>query len=279
MQSPHHDHPSDDENEVQSETYHSFEADSDTEEIQSEESVRVRALIASSRGDLIGLQNCLRDAEQLKQEGNEFFRSSSWSDAMMAYRRALVRIPARKFSRDKGKGKKRDVSPPEDREELFPRASPEEDTKPLPLTGLDLECAKARAILNANIAACHVKLGEHEEAVKACTKALEDDPSYVKPLQRRAQCNERIGSWTALSAAQEDYKKLVTLLPPSSPQANEVQRALRSLGPRVEAAQKLEMGEMMDKLKGMGNRKFGLSTDNFKFEPNGQGGYSMNFAQ
>lgn len=24
--------------------------------------------------------------------------------------------------------------------------------------------------------------------------------------------------------------------------------------------------------------KFGLSTDNFKFEPNGQGGYSMNFA-
>ena len=24
---------------------------------------------------------------------------------------------------------------------------------------------------------------------------------------------------------------------------------------------------------------FGLSTDNFKFEPNGQGGYSMNFAQ
>lgn len=24
---------------------------------------------------------------------------------------------------------------------------------------------------------------------------------------------------------------------------------------------------------------FGLSTDNFKFEPNGQGGYSMNFVR
>lgn len=55
---------------------------------------------------------------------------------------------------------------------------------------------------------------------------------------------------------------------------------------------------MIDKMKGLGNsilgeqlfflkRKpeftdtfsgnFGLSTDNFKFEPNGQGGYSLNF--
>ena len=25
--------------------------------------------------------------------------------------------------------------------------------------------------------------------------------------------------------------------------------------------------------------KFGLSTDNFKFEPNGQGGYGMNFVR
>jgi len=59
------------------------------------------------------------------------------------------------------------------------------------------------------------------------------------------------------------------------------------------------MGEMVDKLKGLGNSvlgerntpkvgngaeevnagRFGLSTDNFKFEPNGQGGYSLNFAR
>lgn len=73
-----------------------------------------------------------------------------------------------------------------------------------------------------------------------------------------------------------------------------------ALKPRVEAAQKQETGEMLDKLKGFGNSilgeqgfdteaislltrqtqgNFGLSTDNFKFEPNGQGGYSMNFAQ
>lgn len=30
----------------------------------------------------------------------------------------------------------------------------------VPLSGLELECAKARAVLNANIGACHVKLVE-----------------------------------------------------------------------------------------------------------------------
>ena len=58
----------------------------------------------------------------------------------------------------------------------------------------------------------------------------------------------------------------------------------------------MDMFGMMGKLKDLGNSvlgktnqhtpciadcivlgRFGLSTDNFKFEPNGQGGYSMNF--
>lgn len=79
-----------------------------------------------------------------------------------------------------------------------------------------------------------------------------------------------------------DYQTLLDLLPPTSPQLAEVKRSLQSIKPRAEQAQKQEMGEMMDKLKGLGNSvlgNFGLSTDNFKFEPNGQGGYSMNFAR
>ena len=78
----------------------------------------------------------------------------------------------------------------------------------------------------------------------------------------------------------------------------EIERSVRLLTPRLEAAQKQETGEMLEKLKGLGNSilgiistllggymligfsgNFGLSTDNFKFEPNGQGGYSMNFVR
>jgi len=62
----------------------------------------------------------------------------------------------------------------------------------------------------------------------------------------------------------------------------ETERSLGLLKPRAEAAQKKETAEMVDKLKGLGNSilgNFGLSTDNFKFEPNGQGGYSVNFSR
>lgn len=81
-------------------------------------------------------------------------------------------------------------------------------------------------------------------------------------------------------------------------QTKDIETKLRFLKPRVEAAQKQETTEMLDKLKGLGNSllgmqpflklnhcsptcsgNFGLSTDNFKFEPNGQGGYSVNFSQ
>jgi hypothetical protein len=78
----------------------------------------------------------------------------------------------------------------------------------------------------------------------------------------------------------------------------ETKRKLQTLKPRVEAAQKRETDEMMGKLKDLGNTvlggetinytlhithshtgNFGLSTDNFQFVPNGQGGYSMNFVR
>jgi len=72
------------------------------------------------------------------------------------------------------------------------------------------------------------------------------------------------------------------MLPPLSPQAAEIKRSLNSLKPRIEAAQKREMDDMTGKLKELGNSflgNFGLSTNNFKFEQNPQGGYSMNFVQ
>lgn len=53
----------------------------------------------------------------------------------------------------------------------------------------------------------------------------------------------------------------------------------RVSGKRDQAAQR-EKDEMLGKLKGIGDSilgRFGLSTNNFKFEQNAQGGWGMKF--
>lgn len=52
------------------------------------------------------------------------------------------------------------------------------------------EQAPQQAVYFANIAACHVKLGNHHDAIKACTEALAVDPAYVKALARRSAAYE-----------------------------------------------------------------------------------------
>ncbi|KAJ3555545.1 hypothetical protein NM688_g2517 [Phlebia brevispora] len=227
---------------------------------------------------------------KVRLKGMDHFRAARWNEALAAYRSGLGHLPKRRTKEaslaDKGKQKENlDDLDAEETVDLAEGASTSQDTnvltEPEP-TPLETECVKARAVLNANIGACHVKLGEHKEVVVACTESLKDDPNYIKALQRRAASNNVLDTWSSLTSAQEDYNKLLTLLPSSSTQVVEIRRTLQAIKPRLEAAQKRETAEMVDKLKGLGNNllgHFGLSTDNFQFVPNGQGGYSMNFVR
>ena len=104
-----------------------------------------------------------------------------------------------------------------------------------------------------------------------------------KALMRRAKAKSEEGGWANLQGAEDDYRALAQL-PTLPPQDNKiVQAALRSLSPRISAAKEKEMGDMMGKLKELGNgilKPFGLSTDNFKMDKDPKtGGYSMNFNQ
>lgn len=56
-----------------------------------------------------------------------------------------------------------------------------------------------------------------------------------------------------------DYETVLKLLPSDSPQVGPIRHTLESLKPRVEQAQKKETGEMLDKLKGIGNSILGAS--------------------
>ncbi len=100
---------------------------------------------------------------------------------------------------------------------------------------------------------------------------------------RRAAAKSSLGGWANLQGSEEDYRTLsqTSSLPPQDKKI--VQRALAELPPRINRAKEAEMGEMMGKLKELGNgilKPFGLSTENFNMVKDEKtGGYSMNFNQ
>ncbi|KAH8705514.1 putative tetratricopeptide repeat protein 1 [Talaromyces proteolyticus] len=129
-----------------------------------------------------------------------------------------------------------------------------------------------------------------EEEAKQLDRLQQDDSRRqaikrirAKALMRRARAKTELTGWANLQGAEEDYKELAAMdnLPPSDKKI--VQKALRELPPRIQVARENEMGEMMGKLKDLGNgilKPFGLSTDNFKFiKDEATGGYSMQFQQ
>ena len=136
-----------------------------------------------------------------------------------------------------------------------------------------------------------VELEGDEEEAKQALKKLEmsdqrrDDIQKIrgKALMRRAKAKSELGGWANLQGAEDDYKALSSMSNLSPRDKKVVQAALSSLPPRINACKDKEMGEMMGKLKELGNgilKPFGLSTDNFKMvQDEKTGGYSMNFSQ
>ena len=105
----------------------------------------------------------------------------------------------------------------------------------------------------------------------------------AKALLRRAKARAEVGGWASLAGADEDYKQLAAMGDLSPTDRRAVQKALAGLPPRLDEARQRDMGEMMGKLKQLGNgilRPFGLSTDNFNVvKDEGSGGYSLQFDQ
>lgn len=104
----------------------------------------------------------------------------------------------------------------------------------------------------------------------------------TKLLLRRAKGNQEQVGWSTLSAAETDYKELAGSNSLPDRDRRFVQTQLRTLPGRINEAKEKEVGEMMGKLKDLGNsflKPFGLSTDNFNMvKDENTGGYSMNFS-
>lgn len=111
--------------------------------------------------DQFGRQNSITEADELKQEGNESFRASRWSEALVSYRTALSRLPRRKPQPPSPDSSQDDTPDHGGARSASSSKVPTREDGPEPVnipSELEAECAKARAVLNANIGACLVKL-------------------------------------------------------------------------------------------------------------------------
>lgn len=137
-----------------------------------------------------------------------------------------------------------------------------------------LKFNKERSIFYSNRSICFYKEKLYEKCIQECSRSIELDSTFVKPLLRRADCYENTDK---LDEAFEDYKKLVELEPRNVAHKQKCVELEEKIKERNE---KLKT-EMMSKLKDLGNmvlKPFGLSTENFQFvqDPN-TGSYSVNF--
>lgn len=129
-------------------------------------------------------------------------------------------------------------------------------------------------ILYCNQGICFNKLNDKDKALESFSSALKLNDKYAKALANRMLLYNAKGDYIE---AYDDFKRL-----------KEIDQKLFSnyahmegeLCAKAEVKKKEMTDEMLGKLKEMGNSilgNFGISLDNFKMIPNGQGGYSIQY--
>ena len=98
----------------------------------------------------------LKEADRLKGEGNNHFRSKAWEEALAQYKSALGHLPRRKREAS------REPVEPQESSDLGVAEIPTPEvlsaTLAQPRNEESTEIVKARAVLNANVGACYVQL-------------------------------------------------------------------------------------------------------------------------
>ncbi|XP_062856733.1 peptidyl-prolyl cis-trans isomerase D [Trichomycterus rosablanca] len=154
--------------------------------------------------DFIDADKILSVAEDIKNIGNNFFKSQNWQAAMKKYSKALRYL------------------------ERCGNILDDESTQK------KLEPVALSCILNT--AACKLKLQQWQEAVESCDEALELDQTHAKALFRRAQ------AWQGLKEfnnAMSDLKKAQESAPEDKAIANEMLKVKQKVKEEKEKEKKI----------------------------------------
>lgn len=202
---------------------------------------------------MTNLEHSLRDADSKKIDGNLSFKDGRFPDAESDYLDALKCLPSKILCEEYCSFRK-------STDENFSLVEP---------------AARERSVILGNLSATVKYLGRIEDAIAFASESLLLQNDYLKVRVRRAELYEENNQ---PHESLEDWKLVLQ----QNPSHAEAKRSLVRLPPKIEMKNEEVKKEMMDGLKKLGNmclRPFGLSTENFKFEDNGSGGYNMQFQQ
>lgn len=152
----------------------------------------------------------LQQAEQIKEEGNGYFKGKNFSAAIDSYSRAIDILSD------------------------FEKLDVNEKEK-----SAENEGSKALAVNHANRALCRILIQDFAGAVEDCNKALSIQPGYTKALYRRAKAFQGMGE---PAKSMEDLTKLIHLEPKNSQAkdlASEVKDSLMKMNSKINSVDEI----------------------------------------
>lgn len=240
----------------------------------------------------------LGTSHALKASANSLFAISDYSAALLGYERALAELP--NYLEYELAVLRSNMAACCVRMEEWKRAVEEAERGIEGLEVCEKEVEEEGRSKVEEVGDDEERDEQGEEVERRKGPSLEDVRRIkMKLLLRRAKARSEIGGWAALQGAQDgmlccdvlrdwllrwtDYTKLAAFGNLSPSDRKMVQKALAALPSRLEEAKNEEMGEMMGKLKQLGNgilKPFGLSTDSFNMiKDENTGGYNLSFSQ
>lgn len=153
------------------------------------------------------------DVEKTKGTGNRLFKEGKYALAKAKYDKIL-----REFNH---------VNPQDDEE--------------------GKEFANTRSLLNLNVAACYLKMGDCRKSIETCNKVLDANPVHVKALYRRGMAYMEAGDY---DEARADFNKMMTIDKSSEANAKAALLKLKQTEQEVEKKARKQFKGLFDKKPG-----------------------------
>ncbi|KAI7747489.1 hypothetical protein M8C21_025905 [Ambrosia artemisiifolia] len=153
------------------------------------------------------------DVEKTKGTGNRLFKEGKYALAKTKYEKVL-----REFNH---------VNPQDDEE--------------------GKEFANTRNLLNLNVAACYLKMGDCRKSIETCNKVLDANPVHVKALYRRGMAYMEVGDF---DEARADFNKMMTIDKSSEANAKAALLKLKQTQQEAEKKARKQFKGLFDKKPG-----------------------------